>query len=205
VQRKEISMASVIDRWLEGKAKSIPTEYNGRMYRSRFEAHVAHFVTFLGHDFEYELRSFMLKNGTPYTPDFFVPRMRLWIEARGYQSRSGDSQIEQFGEFAAGRSEDYLAIKQNGVELFTAASAEVDVYFTRCSFCGSPIISAWPRAEGQCHSCGGSNSLSVCEEPVYRIGVSGGRIKLTRDSDEAYLDWTNESPCKLQPRSIYGA
>lgn len=81
-----------------GKAglQAIPTEYNGTQYRSRFEANTAALLDAAKLEFEYEPKSFLLKGGVHYQPDFYVPIQRLWIEVRGYNSEKGWAQVTAF-------------------------------------------------------------------------------------------------------------
>lgn len=78
--------------------KAIPTTYNGRVYRSRLESNVAQMLDQLEIEFEFEPSSFLLDDGTHYMPDFWCPRIRLWIEVRGYSTPKADRQIKLFGE-----------------------------------------------------------------------------------------------------------
>ena len=73
--------------------KAIPTTYNGTVFRSRFESEIAMLLDKLGLSWEYEPKSFLLSSGH-YMPDFFIPTMNLWIEARGYDGK--DWQITEF-------------------------------------------------------------------------------------------------------------
>jgi hypothetical protein len=84
---------SVIDNWVDGNTKSIPTEYNGQMYKSRLEAKVAKFLDENATEFkdgqlvkveiQYEPKNFLLENGLDYCPDFYLPQLNLWIEVKG--------------------------------------------------------------------------------------------------------------------------
>lgn len=79
--------------------RAIPTQYKGHLFRSRFEANTARLIDAMNVPWVYEPTSFLLETPTGevhYQPDFYLPTMHLWIEARGYQSAHGDSQIEAF-------------------------------------------------------------------------------------------------------------
>lgn len=60
----------------------IPTEYNGRKYRSRTEARWAVFMDALGVKFEYEKEGYQLGDFF-YLPDFWLPEMHCFIEIKG--------------------------------------------------------------------------------------------------------------------------
>lgn len=76
--------------------KAIETEYNGQKFKSRLEANMARILNLMGYNWKYEPKSFLLDNGVHYQPDFFVPRLNLWIETRGYSNNKGNKQIEGF-------------------------------------------------------------------------------------------------------------
>lgn len=61
---------------------AIPTEFDGRRFRSRTEARWACFFKALGLDYEYEPEGFQLSDGTFYLPDFFLPAVRFWAECK---------------------------------------------------------------------------------------------------------------------------
>jgi hypothetical protein len=55
--------------------KAIETHYNGYRFRSRLEARWAIFFDAMGIKWEYELQGFVLGDGTPYLPDFYLPEL----------------------------------------------------------------------------------------------------------------------------------
>lgn len=108
---------------------SIPTDYAGRRFRSRFEADVARLLDGAHIEWEYEPKSFLLADGTHFMPDFYVPAGRLWIECRGYRSAKGDRQLLGFGkELEIGTS--FLVLSANGRWLLPRLSVEVAAHGT---------------------------------------------------------------------------
>jgi hypothetical protein len=105
---------SVVDRFLSGKAKSIPTTYRKWQLRSRFEAEVIHYfqtrLLLPDEQIFYEPRSFRV-DGTDYCPDFFIPALSLWIEVRGYSDEKGEAQIRGFIEVTRKEGWDYLVVR----------------------------------------------------------------------------------------------
>lgn len=79
---------------------AIPTIYNGVQLRSRMEAQCAYLFDYLGWQWEYEKHSFMLPNGTTYTPDFWIESACLFVECRGYVKPRGERQLEGFARMA---------------------------------------------------------------------------------------------------------
>lgn len=70
---------------------SIPTEYQGVLYRSRTEVRWARFLDDLGIPHRYEAKGVRFRvlhaDGTAtydgYRPDFWVPERNLWLEIKG--------------------------------------------------------------------------------------------------------------------------
>jgi hypothetical protein len=62
--------------------KSIQTEYQGILFRSRAEARWAVFLNALGVRWEYEREGYDL-NGIRYLPDFWLPELGCWYEIKG--------------------------------------------------------------------------------------------------------------------------
>src|SRR6266567_4213531 len=62
--------------------KAIETVYNGYHFRSRLEARHAVFFDALGIKYEYEKEGYDL-SGTWYLPDFWLPKMKCFIEVKG--------------------------------------------------------------------------------------------------------------------------
>jgi hypothetical protein len=67
----------------------------GRFFRSNYERYVAE--DFSEHDitFEYEKWSFPVK-GSFYTPDFHLPKHRLFVEVKGPWGASAKSKVTEF-------------------------------------------------------------------------------------------------------------
>jgi hypothetical protein len=63
--------------------KSIPTEYNGVLFRSRLEANWAAYLDFIGAQWVYEPEGYELANGVRYLPDFYLPETNSWFECKG--------------------------------------------------------------------------------------------------------------------------
>jgi len=74
--------------------KAIPTEYNGYTFRSRLEARWAVFFDALSIEYEYENEGYDL-DGVRYLPDFWLPRLDLWVEVKGERLKSGSDDEEK--------------------------------------------------------------------------------------------------------------
>jgi hypothetical protein len=63
--------------------KAIPTMYAGVMYDSKLEARWAKMLDVWGVKREYEPEDMQLSDGEYYRPDFYLPEMDVWLEAKG--------------------------------------------------------------------------------------------------------------------------
>jgi len=64
------------------KYKAIETVHSGFRFRSRLEARWAVFFESLGIDYRYEFDGIDLEDGTWYLPDFYLPKLKTWIEIK---------------------------------------------------------------------------------------------------------------------------
>lgn len=70
-----------------------PTTYNGYLFRSKLEAKWAVFFDRLGVSYQYEPEAFLCKDGSQYTPDFYLPdsylrssnRKGLYLEIKPFE------------------------------------------------------------------------------------------------------------------------
>jgi hypothetical protein len=60
----------------------IPTNYRGYRFRSRLEARWAVFFDAAGIRYDFEPEGFLLPDGTPYLPDFWLPDAKMWAEVK---------------------------------------------------------------------------------------------------------------------------
>lgn len=78
------------------KIRSIQTEYNGYLFRSRLEARWAVFFDACGVDWEYEPEGIVLSDGTKYLPDFYLIDFHCYFEVKrkGIQGTDQGSEAE---------------------------------------------------------------------------------------------------------------
>lgn len=84
-----------------GILRAIPTIYKGVRLKSRLEGDVAFLIDNLGYEWLYEPQSYLLENGIHYLPDFYLPKLKLFIECRGYETDKGEAQISGFAKMIA--------------------------------------------------------------------------------------------------------
>lgn len=64
--------------------KPIPTKYKDVLFRSRLEARWSVFFEKAGLKWEYEKQGFVLDDGVPYLPDFWLPDLDAWCEVKPF-------------------------------------------------------------------------------------------------------------------------
>lgn len=65
------------------KSGANETFYSGVLFRSQLEARWALFFDIVKWDWDYEPCAFRIRPGMEYTPDFYLPNHRLWVEVKG--------------------------------------------------------------------------------------------------------------------------
>ena len=70
--------------------KAIETTYKGYRFRSRLEARWAVFLDSFNEEWQYEVEGFELPSGR-YLPDFWLPRLHCWLEIKGVEPTSGET------------------------------------------------------------------------------------------------------------------
>jgi hypothetical protein len=60
----------------------LEVDYRGVTFRSTWEVAFAKKLDDLNVDWEYEIRTFKISNGKRYTPDFYLPKLKLWVEVK---------------------------------------------------------------------------------------------------------------------------
>lgn len=112
VRSRHISQGPDGDMTIE----ALPTWYGGTAFRSKLEADWAATLDSLGIIWEYEPETITLPSGTVYIPDFWLPELRTWIEAKG----TGVPRIEktiELGESRACHCEDRCTCEWSGGQL----------------------------------------------------------------------------------------
>lgn len=80
--------------------EAVPTWYAGITFRSHLEAKWAATLDTLGVVWTYEPETITLPSGTVYIPDFWLPELRTWLEAKG----TGIPRIEKAVELGESRA-----------------------------------------------------------------------------------------------------
>lgn len=70
--------------------KPIDTHFMGYKFRSRLEARWAVFFSEMCWGYDYEPEGFVLEDGTPYLPDFYIKELKTWVEVKPDQITEED-------------------------------------------------------------------------------------------------------------------
>lgn len=139
------------------------TKHNGYLFRSRLEARWALFLEFLKIDYLYEPKTFDLKNGHSYTPDFYLPILNIWIEIKPTypteeereRAKLLDNETPFQGSkvyiFYGSMSPPFVNKFQEGTKgiLFLEDREEEPLCWCQCSICNSIQIGL--RGKSPCH------------------------------------------------------
>jgi len=60
--------------------------YKGYRMRSMFECNFAKFLDAINVKWKYEYKTFELSDGSLYTPDFYLPHKKIWIELKPHRN-----------------------------------------------------------------------------------------------------------------------
>lgn len=73
---------------------AIPTTYKGVKFRSKLEAAWAEWFDSKGIEWTFEQEGYQLPSGTWYLPDFWLPRVKTFVEVKGFLDDSVEKPIE---------------------------------------------------------------------------------------------------------------
>lgn len=142
-----------------------PTTYRDTEFRSELEANWAHTLDQLGIGWEYEKHSVKLPSGEMYLPDFWLPAVRTFIEAKGTHLQ----RTHKPKELARAAGLDVIVLigwppvmKRMSPYLWDPYMQWLDPlgYDTRLALCDGCSGRQWMRAElsRQCRMCGASHA-----------------------------------------------
>jgi len=85
--QNKYDLDSIMEQYLNGTVASpliAPKRvlWAGYCFRSRLEARWSIFLEYIKIDYVYEPRTFHLPNGHKYTPDFYLPSRKIWLEIK---------------------------------------------------------------------------------------------------------------------------
>ena len=141
---------------------SIRTTYKGIQFRSRLESNIAYFLDKLDIKWQYEPKSFLLSNGNHYMPDFYLPELKTWVEAKGIIEMA-KKQWRDYMTFCTDLKTELALIGPDFSSWFSASkiswgehtstSSEEWIHVGKCSSCGSYFFCGSFGSYG-CRKCG---------------------------------------------------
>lgn len=99
------------------------TQIDGLWVKSSYESRFVKWLKLRELLFEYEPKWFPLLSGKYYVPDFFVPKLNLWIEVKGWWRNDA---LEKFEHFLAEQSGTKIALVTRR-ELEKLESGEIEI------------------------------------------------------------------------------
>jgi hypothetical protein len=148
-----------------GKTAARPTLYQGAQFRSELEAGWARTLDHLSIEWEYERHACRLPSGIHYLPDFWLPAIRTFIEAKGPHIE----RRRKPEELAQEVNEDVIVLigwppvrKRNSPYFWDPFLNWADPlgYDTRLALCPACPAWQWMRAQmsRRCRVCGASHT-----------------------------------------------
>lgn len=117
-----------------GEIKAIETVYKGYRFRSRLEARWAVFFDALGVEYEYEPEGYVLSNGEKYLPDFYLPKLRIYVEVKNANVNLIEFSPDDYVHFNGEQKEKYGAfmhdMTQNGYGVWFVFGDPYDALFS---------------------------------------------------------------------------
>lgn len=154
--------------------------------RSRMEGLVAWVLDLCETPWVYEPESFLLTGAVNYRPDFYCTDIRTWIEVRGYDSPTGQAQIDGFTQYLAqrGAHEAFLCIGPDGfhyLPLFSYTARQFDTLgLWRQSQTGRFCLDldSYGTDGGKCLFAQGSPPIVHVDELVALLEFEEGRLSV---------------------------
>lgn len=148
------------------KLLGIKNKYKGVEMRSKLESKVAMFLDALGILWIYEPKTFRLSNHFSYKPDFYLPKLKIWIEVKGL-IEDHNRKISKI--FVRDNKQALVLISSNSMLWYglwkeddnNEVFEDLDVLIGKCSKCKSYFLAS-NLGDWKCLSCDyyeGDNSI----------------------------------------------
>jgi len=117
---------------------SIPTTYKKVQMRSKLESKVAMFLDGLKIKWIYEPTTFLLSDGIMYKPDFYLPKLKMWIEVKGV---IGENNHQISRKFVEENKTELILIGSKEIYWFSTKEGEdKSIHIGKCSHCKSYFL-----------------------------------------------------------------
>lgn len=153
---------------------AIPTTYNGITFRSQIESKFACCCDKLNIKWQYEPKHFILKkSATKYTPDFYLPELKLWVEIKGIIMDEHINILKELSEelneesmIVSSTNSYYIEKWKDKDEIKYDTWLDNAVIFGLCSKCNS-IFFCGQCGDYRCRNCeyhNGNDDIKDCGE-----------------------------------------
>ena len=151
----------------EDICRGVTTIYKKVQMKSRLEANIAFFLDELGIKWKYEPKSFLLSNRKHYMPDFYLPELNCFVEAKGVITKEVKETLEIFAKET--KNEILCLSAKKGFYLELWDTGDVcwgdTIQIGKCSHCGS-FFFCNNIGSYHCRKCGkheGDHDLKTCD------------------------------------------
>lgn len=106
--------SNAYSRTKSGKRKDL----NNQFFRSSWEANVARILNHLNIEWEYEIKRFVFESDNElgvdsYQPDFYLPKLNIWIEVKGWLDEKSKIRLKLFREYYPEEYDNLIFIDQS--------------------------------------------------------------------------------------------
>lgn len=121
--------SNAYSRTKSGKRKDL----NNQFFRSSWEANVARILNYLNIEWEYEVKRFVFESDNEfgvdsYQPDFYLPKLNLWIEIKGWLDEKSKIRLELFKEYYIEEYNNLIFIDQSFYNLLRYTYFNLDYW-----------------------------------------------------------------------------
>ena len=109
----------------------------GQYFRSSWEANVARILNHLNIEWIYEVKRFIFEsdNGLgvdSYQPDFYLPKLNMWIEVKGWLDKKSENRLKLFKEYYHEEYDNLIFIDQSFYNLLRYTYFDLE-YWEDCA------------------------------------------------------------------------
>lgn len=163
--------------------------YGGVWFRSRLEACWAFLFDELRIAWRYERDAFDL-DGVRYLPDFYLPGIKTWFEAKGVMTDEDHTKVQRLAEYAATRGELVLVGGGPAGCVMCIMTEFGELNFEGAEWCHCRQCNVWSVSMIRCRACGYIDPGAA--NILGSVGVFDGVMR------EYPIVWTENGPARQQ-------
>lgn len=117
-------------------------------FRSSWEANVARWLNYQNIQWEFEPKTFYFnkykRGARSYTPDFYLPKTKEWIEVKGYLNTEGKTKLKRFKENYPNQFKNlYTICSDNSISFFKSLNVNKILLYDQISADMFGVIKTW--------------------------------------------------------------